>query len=380
MSALVFVCASGRSVAAGDEWAAVDMPPSVSTPDSAANQQAAASAGSAGADSAYTDLAVLPIVFYTPETGVAMGAAGAYFFKPHPESRPSSISAIMFYSQRGNLMVGLSPELYSRDGSRRIMIGVSYEEFPQSYWGIGDDTTNEMEEEYTSRSVGFEALVQRRFFRGVRLGLRYRFRYERLTDVEEDGMLSTGDVPGTEEHVVSGLGIVSTWDKRDNIYFSRKGTFVEILGMYSGGFLGSDYEYSRFSFDTRWFTPLIGEHTLALRALATAIAGEVPFQDLPRLGGAYLMRGYDDGRFRDEARVVFQAEYRSAYWRGFCVALFGSYGDVAHRLGDLDLGAFKHAAGIGVRYRLNEENFNLRIDFGWGENSSGFYFIAGDAF
>lgn len=352
----------------------------VTVPDTTAAVEAEASADSSKADSTYTDLAAFPIAFYTPETGFGMGAAGAYFFKPHPESRPSSIGAIAFYSTRGNLSVGIAPELYSRDGSRRITAALSYENFPQSFWGIGNDTEKEMEEEYTSRAVNFDFSFQRRFYRGMRVGLRYNFRYERVTEVEEDGLLVTGEVPGTEEHKVSGLGIVTTWDNRDNIIFTRKGTFVEFLGMYYGDILGSDYEYSRVSFDARLFTPIAGEHSVALRGLATNVAGEAPFQDLPVLGGAFLMRGYDVGRFRDKSRMIFQAEYRSAYWWRFSAAVFGSYGGVAHRLSDLDFGSFRYAAGAGMRFRLNDENFNLRIDAGVGENSSGFYIVAGEAF
>ena len=336
--------------------------------------------GDVQADSAYTDLALLPIAFYTPETGMALGAAGAYFFKPHPESRPSSVSAIMFYSQRGNLLIGVEPELYARDGSRRILFGLSYENFPQSFWGVGGDTDSEMEEDYTSRAVYFSFLAQKRFYPGMRVGMRYRFRYERMTDVEEDRGLSAGDLPGTDEHIISGLGIVPTWDSRDNIYFARSGTFVELLAMYYADILGSDYEFTRLSLDVKWFTRLVGEHSLALRAVTTAAAGDVPFQDLPRLGGAYLMRGYNEGRYRDEARLIFQAEYRSAYWWRLGMVVFGSYGDVAPGLGDLDVGSFKYSAGFGLRFRLNEEDYNVRFDFGFAEGSSGFYFMAGEAF
>jgi len=341
---------------------------------------AAAGADGAMADSAYTDLVVLPIVFYTPETGVAFGAAGAYFFRPHPESRTSSLSGIGFYSQRGNLLLGITPELYSRDGSHRMLLGVSYQDFPQSFWGIGGDTTGEMEEEYTSRAVMFNCLFQHRFLRGARAGLRYKFRYERLTDVEEGGMLSEGILPGADEHIVSGLGVVATWDKRDNIFFSKKGAFVEALAVYHGDLLGSDYAYGEVSLDARLYAPLYGDHSLALRGLTASASGDVPFQELPRLGGAFLLRGYDEGRFRDKVLVAFQAEYRSAYWGRVGIAVFGSYADVAGRWGDLDPRSFKYAAGMGVRFRLNEENFNLRIDAAVGEDSDGFYFVAGEAF
>lgn len=45
------------------------------------------------------------------------------------------------------------------------------------------------------------------------------------------------------------------------------------------------------------------------------------------------------------------------------------------------MNSFKPSYGFGFRYLLDrKEGINLRFDFGYGKNSSGFYFTAGEAF
>jgi len=55
-----------------------------------------------------------------------------------------------------------------------------------------------------------------------------------------------------------------------------------------------------------------GPRVLELRLYGEAVSGardEVPFSELPRLGGANLLRGYQSGRFRDRIAAVGQVRY-----------------------------------------------------------------------
>jgi outer membrane protein assembly factor BamA len=237
-----------------------------------------------------------------------------------------------------------------------------------------------MEETYTPRTAQVSLLAQRRFHSDLRLGGTYDFWYEDVSETEDGGIIDSGEVQGSEGGISSGLGIRATWDTRDNIYYTKHGAFFDVGAVYHGGILGSDYDYSLFIFDFRYFLPLFGANSLGLRARLRASAGDTPFQAMPRIGGSNLLRGYPEGRYRDMTSSSLQAEFRSGYlWRlGF--AVFGSLGNVAGRLGDLPDAPIRYTLGCGMRVRLNNENFNLRIDVGFGENTSGFYLVAGEAF
>ena len=101
---------------------------------------------------------------------------------------------------------------------------------------------------------------------------------------------------------------------------------------------------------------------------------------LSPLGGDSLMRGYYAGRFRDKVLLAGQAEYRLPLWWRFGLVGFVGAGGVADRVGILSTSAFKLTYGFGLRFRLNREGENLRIDFGYGKGTSGLYFTAGEAF
>lgn len=344
----------------------------------------AAQAEEVPADSAeaksFNQLSGFPIAFYTPETGFGAGAAGIYTFKDQVHQRPSSVSGILFFTAKSQMVFGIASEVYSPDGSRRLQGDLGFQKFPTEFWGIGNETTDEMEETYTPRTVAVGVLAQKRYYSYLMLGGTYDFWYEDVTEVEDGGLLDSGEIPGSEGGISSGLGFLVRWDTRDNIYFTKRGALLDVGAVYHGSFLGSDYEYSLFTFDLRYFLPVYGANSLGLRGRLKASAGDTPFQAMPGIGGANILRGYPERRYRDMTSSALQIEFRSGYlWRvGF--AAFGGLGRVADSVGSLSDAPTRYTFGCGTRVRLNDENFNLRIDLGFGENTDGFYIIAGEAF
>ena len=76
-----------------------------------------------------------------------------------------------------------------------------------------------------------------------------------------------------------------------------------------------------------------------------------------------------------------QAEYRYWFTSKLGLALFGGIGDVAHQFNDFQLNQFKYSVGFGFRFTINsEELLTVRLDFGYGKNSSGFYVEVFEAF
>lgn len=85
------------------------------------------------------------------------------------------------------------------------------------------------------------------------------------------------------------------------------------------------------------------------------------------------MRGYFEGKFRDRHAMVQQVEYRFPVYRNLGLVVFGHGGQVATELGDFRLKRMKYGAGVGFRYRLNEEGLNIRLDIAFGDQRA-FYF------
>ena len=93
------------------------------------------------------------------------------------------------------------------------------------------------------------------------------------------------------------------------------------------------------------------------------------------------MRGFYEGRFRDKKYFSLQTEFRTKlFWR-FGMVVFAGLGDVAGRFPDFKLTKLKYSYGVGGRFRIDpKEKLDVRVDLGFGKNTSGIYFGIEQAF
>jgi len=111
------------------------------------------------------------------------------------------------------------------------------------------------------------------------------------------------------------------------------------------------------------------------------IDGTAPFQDLVGFGGQDFLRGYFDGQYRDKTEVGGQVEYRIPVWWRFGVVAFAGIAQVADKASLWSLNEFKFAGGAGIRFLLKrDDRIALRLDMGFGNNSSGVYLTVTEAF
>lgn len=326
-------------------------------------------------DDAASSWYAFPTLFYTPETSLGGGGAGGYFFRTDTEGPPSSLTADVSVTVRGQYQLNLNPELY-RDGDRqRLYADIALHEFPDVFYGLGPGTTEVREEDFTSRYVDAVLQAEQRVAPGLRIGLRGRVREEAITEVETDGRLSGAAVPGAEGGTTLGLGLVVTRDTRDRLFYPHRGTYVTASVVPHSGALGSDFDFTRAVIDARYYVP-VGNHVIGLQGYGEAVSGTAPFTILPRLGGPRQLRGYREGRFRDDVFAAVQGEWRFPLWGRFNGAVFAGTGAVAPRLGALGTEGVEVAGGTGLRYRLNDEGTHLRLDYALGKEGGGLYITA----
>jgi len=357
--------------------------------------QGGAEAGNAESDSTTagpgSTIVPLPVLFYMPETGTGFGAVTAYYFYPAGDARtsdsarlqPSNLNVMAIYTSKKQIILRLIGDLYLGGGDVRLLSTVGYSKFPTTVWGIGNDTQDEMEEDYTPDTYDLWLEVQRRVWPSWYAGVLVQAAHRALKVIEEGGLIDTGQLPGTEDGRIVGLGVSLVRDTRSNTVYPRSGSYHQARAIFYDGALGSEHDFSSVTLDLRQYLAPIPGHVLALRALGEGTAGSAPFDILPQLGGDLLLRGYFGGRFRDKDLLAFQAEYRMPIWWRIGAVGFVSAGQVAPKLSSLALDGFKPAAGLGLRILLSpEEGLNIRADYGWGFDvgSSGFYLSIGEAF
>jgi outer membrane protein assembly factor BamA len=144
---------------------------------------------------------------------------------------------------------------------------------------------------------------------------------------------------------------------------------------------GGQLNFDEFELDARAYVPFVLHSVLALQFYGVAVAGQPPFHYLPQIGGQYLLRGLELGRYRDRVYTAVQAEWRvPLFWRIGAVAFVG-IGNVYPGLAEVRLDDFKATGGLGLRVALKKkERVQFRFDVGFAENGPKFYLNLLEAF
>ncbi len=349
----------------------------------------AAEAAEASPDSAATTsgrtLDAYPYVFYTPETKIAFGGGGTLTWRYAGEDSllaPNSIMAAITFTQRKQMIIALTPEIFTRNRKWLLNGYLGYYHYPDKFWGIGNDTPDSAEEDFEPRYGVLEAYGQHVLKGGLMAGLAGYFMEYQPYEVPAGGTLDSGDVPGAKGGLSSGLGLMATYDTRHPRFSAHSGNYLQWKSVFFREAFGSDYHFTRTTIDLRHYKPLGKTVVLALQGYAQFTGGIVPFNMMPLLGGKYAMRGYFYGRFRDNEMITGQAELRYPLWHRFRGVVFAGGGSVAPSVSKFTWGGFKPSMGLGLRYVFDvKENIVLRMDFGFGENgNNGLYIMINEAF
>ncbi len=328
---------------------------------------------------------VFPIVFYAPETDFGFGAAGIYAFRfkhEPPASRPSQVQIGLAYTLKKQVLIYFPYQLYFHNQLYYSYGEIGYYRYVYKFFGIGNKVAPDFVENY---SVNFPR-IRINFLKLVRhdlyVGLRYWFEDYRITELAPEGMLADHTITGSDGGITSGPGLVAIYDTRDNVFFPQQGIYAEAFVQKNGNITGSDFRYTTYSLDASKYIFLNHpKHLVAINGYAVFMAGNPPFNQLAMLGGPKKMRGYFEGRYRERNLVLLQAEYRAPlFWR-IGLAGFVSYGSVSHSLASFQLKDFRYTLGGGLRFLLDKEKkINIRLDAGFGKNTSGYYLTIGEAF
>jgi hypothetical protein len=328
---------------------------------------------------------ILPIFLYTPETSFGFGAGMLFQFDLPGAAggkRPSSISLGAVYTLHSQILGQITPELRFHNDDYVLKLDLVGARYPNRFYGIGNEPSNDVYDNYVDCYFRGEADLRMRPF-GVGRRLRPLFVGVHATGAWNDMHSARPNEPkmksvfasvhdrGEQAVVATGLGPTLAWDSRDSINWPNRGTFAEGKFTLFEPAFGGDIRYRRLAIDLRQYVPTWLGQVLALRVVAQAVWGEVPFQRLPQLGGASLFRGWYGGQLRERMLMAAEAEYRVPISPRWAVVAFGSVGRVAHDVKRFDMRELHGAGGGGLRFSVDKrDRVNVRLDLAYGD---GFY-------
>ena len=335
------------------------------------------------------NFSIYPVLGYQPETNLAFGVIGfiVYDNNRHEKGayyRPSTISPYILYTLNNQMLIAIDFEIFLKKGIY-LDIKPRYYNYPDFFYGIGNDNSIEQEEIYNNEFQRLDGRLMKFFNNKWSGGLRFDIQNNNLYDYDADGQLIDGKVFGTEGGLNIALGPTLQIDTRDNILYPSSGIYARAEISFYSEALAGDFNYTNYLIDFRKYISIKNEkNILAFQAAGILTSGDqVPFYKLQKVGGDSRLRGIENANlYLDKQSFWIQAEYRrKLFWRLGGVA-FAGIGDVAPGLGDFKFDELKYIIGLGGRFQaLKDEKLNLRLDGGIGRGGQyAFYLSVKEAF
>ena len=330
---------------------------------------------------------VLPILTYAPETRFGFGAGVILNWddKDASEGTHSSLAqSFFFYTQNDQIDWSSLFEYFTNENKFYFSGSLGYIRFPQLYFGVGNDVKEEDSERFSFQQFYLDLRNRFKVSNKIYLGVDYYLnRNYDLQWIEGSKYANDPELIGTQGYLVSGLGPEFLFDSRDTPFLPDQGIFFSASMLFFDKFLGSEYTYQRLELDYRHFISIYKEKhwTLAFNLYGQFTRGEVPFNRIPALGSAQIMRGYYSGRFRDHNYIAAQLEWRMPIWKIIALRVWGGAGQVATDFAQFNSQGFKGNFGVGLRIIFDEKSrSSVRLDQGWGQGQDGFYLRVNEAF
>lgn len=326
---------------------------------------------------------------YTPELGALLAAGGLFTFKTvkldsliQRSSMPISVS----YSTNGALVGSAILSSFWLQDKIRIYGDFWIKDMPDNYWGVGYDQNYSTQESADSTAY-------HRFWWWINPRIMYQFRDHFFVGLNIDYNYTKGSKasPGVaqdeyyqaynDQPLNSGLGIIISYDSRDIPVDAWEGMLIDFRTTLYSHLLGGDNKYQVYQLDYRQYQKILRKgSTLAWQTKLRITTGDVPYGEMSQVGTPFDLRGYRWGRYRDESMFIFLAEYRYVFMkRNGKLSKHGLVGWVAggnvFKLPAIENINNKWLPNGGIGYRLEvQPRMSLRLDFGIGRETTGFYF------
>ncbi len=328
-----------------------------------------------------------PVVIFSPETNFGAGVGAKYLFKSRGsgnETRTSNMPVSAIYTIENQFILFSGFEIFSNQEKWMLTGNAILKDFPQLYYGVGRDTPESNEEEFSFFQLLLEPILLKRMF------TRYFFlgggiRYNQISNVEavEGGLLENTQTPGALGFTSVGAEVAFVYDSRSNLINSAGGWYAEFTHGFYGKALGGTQEFQLTRLDLRYYTQpfKLKEDVLAFQLKLHMSHGNTPLGELASFGGGEILRGYYEGRFIAKHLAAFQAEYRRNIVGRLGGVVFAGLGGIGDGIEDFGIGNFRYNFGVGLRFLLdNRENLNIRLDWGFGKNTNNYYLNIAEAF
>jgi outer membrane protein insertion porin family len=220
-----------------------------------------------------------------------------------------------------------------------------------------------------------------------RISGRYSLEEVMYTNFDEGFDYSRNDLVEDEPQISSVFSLTLSRDTKNRVEYPTRGATVSLTGQLSGGMLGGDEHFQKYTLEYKWYQQTFLKLVSATSVMAGVSDGlrmgqTVPYLDRFYMGGTGLgmgtpLRGYDERQvgpmtdgLPDGGRTMMKLSWelrRSLIESDMTVYLltFAEGGNVWSRFNSASFGTLRRSAGFGLRMYMPMIGL-IGIDFGYG--------------
>ncbi len=330
---------------------------------------------------------MVPSVSMSPETSWAFGAAGAYYFTAKGQNKLSDIGFDGAYTLNRQWNVNINSTVYFGGNNRwQLWTRMGYRKYPDYYYGIGNKKANLLSEPVPYESGNAYLTMQPQYYidKYWSVGGNVAVYYD---NARSKVALSEQVYGLNEQLLMLGVGLIVSYDSRDEIYYPAKGLFAKLIMTHYESPLCAPYRLGKLNIDFRQYVTLYKQLIFVYQFRSEMTLGRsVPFQMRSILGGMDLLRGVRKGMFTDDTYFALQTELRIPIWKVLRGTVFFGVGDV-YNFSHWEWTTPKIGYGVGLRVAINKSKVNIRFDVArnnvnttWKSGGWNFYLTMKEAF
>lgn len=327
----------------------------------------------------------LPMLSYDTDVGLGYGAKGFFL---NPLGKNESYDIVLFNSTKGERwyrLVFSLPDFEVRQGklySLATDLTVDYDKYlKNSFFGVGNSSRFEKREYYTREPLEISLAFSRSFSHRevAQIGLKYKsVRNFNFSDSSSLRSLPPGLNAATARY--HSLYASYRYDSRNSFINPSSGWVLQGEGEYAPPTSLTNVQLGRLAGWVQYYSTLFYPKTvLAVRlGLQGLIGNDLPVQMLLPIGGNQTLRGSPQDRYLDKTSSIINAELRfPIVWRFGGIVGYDA-GKVWHEPSEADLARWPTNSVVGLRFYM--DTFVVRLDLGFGKETTGFYLNFGQLF
>ena len=329
------------------------------------------------------DFGFMPGPNYSSTTGLGLGLLGTATYsadRSDPTLPRSNAAVYSNMTTAGFFLVGLRGTHIFPHQRYQLDYKVNLSTFTTSFWGLGYDNANHdaNETDYRRNRITAMARFMFRLAPNTYLGPLVNYRVVQAKGIDEEKKYLWQGQSGTVRAYTAGLSF--TYDSRDFMLNASRGVFVQVDQTFTPRFLGNkatNFSSTEVTFST--YGKLWKGAVLAGELHGMFNYGHTPWAFLAELGTNDRMRGYYDGRYRDQDLAEAQIELRQHIKGRHGVVAWVAAANAFASFSQLKWRHTLPNAGVGYRWEF-KKRINIRIDYGLTRKGGGFIFNINEAF